>query len=223
MGTVYDNLTELYGYVAYSNTANTIIISFRGSSNVDNWLADFDFIEVSFQANKRLLVHMLKQIELNGTKAKVHNGFHAAWSGVRSDVVQRVATIKATLCPSCNRIVNTGHSFGAAVAGEDPKTVVTLKLLCVMNMYSPAYCIGLSALELGVAYGDAMQVELHNFGMPRTGDKAFADLFSQHVDVAWRMTHQHDIVPHLPPHEFDFHHVATEVSSCLKMDDEMTS
>jgi hypothetical protein len=42
--TVYDPLTEAYGYVGYNTVNNTIVIGFRGSSNDANWVDDFDII-----------------------------------------------------------------------------------------------------------------------------------------------------------------------------------
>ncbi len=43
--TVYDTLTEAYGFVGYDTVNKTIVVAFRGSSNTANWIADFDFIE----------------------------------------------------------------------------------------------------------------------------------------------------------------------------------
>jgi predicted lipase len=70
--------------------------------------------------------------------------------------------------------------------------------------------VGLTALELGSANPD-FTVALHTFGMPRTGDKDFVQLLLKHVKLITRMTHQHDMIPHLPPKELDYHHVPTEV------------
>lgn len=65
VGAVYDRLTEAYGFVAYSKVRpympitpaafltqqvnKTIIVSFRGSSNLPNWIADFDLVKVRIE------------------------------------------------------------------------------------------------------------------------------------------------------------------------------
>ena len=38
----------------------------------------------------------------------------------------------------------------------------------------------------------------------------FSQFFTQRIE-AWRMVHDHDMVPHLPPTLLGFHHVATEI------------
>lgn len=56
--------------------------------------------------------------------------------------------------------------------------------------------------------------DVYVFGLPRCGDAAFATWFNQNVGgqgPAYHAVHYHDIVPHLPPELFGFHHVATEV------------
>ncbi|EGD83379.1 hypothetical protein PTSG_03985 [Salpingoeca rosetta] len=172
VGTLHDSVTEAYGYVGYNAKQGWIILGFRGSSNLDNWLADFDFIKVKY----------------NDTDAKVHAGFFAAWSGVRAAATGHVANILASKCPHCSRIITTGHSLGSAISG-------------------------LASLDLALEYGNnsKVAVEMHNFGMPRVGDAAFASIFKRAVPYSTRVVHRNDIVPHLPLQGMGFHHVATEV------------
>ena len=68
---------------------------------------------------------------------------------------------------------------------------------------------GIGGLELALAFPE-LRVELHNFGMPRTGDLDYAVAMNSSLAAITRMTHQNDIVPHLPPQEFGFHHIPTE-------------
>lgn len=37
------NLTQAPGYIGYSASRNAIILSFRGSSNIQNWIENFNF------------------------------------------------------------------------------------------------------------------------------------------------------------------------------------
>jgi hypothetical protein len=57
------------------------------------------------------------------------------------------------------------------------------------------------------------------FGQPRIGNPAFALYFSEQVPRTIRVTHENDIVPHLPPYfpclgEWTYHHFPREV--CLQ-------
>ncbi|KAF5197223.1 alpha/beta-Hydrolases superfamily protein [Thalictrum thalictroides] len=54
------------------------------------------------------------------------------------------------------------------------------------------------------------------FGQPRIGNAVFASYFSQNVPNTIRVTHEHDMVPHLPPYytyfpQKTYHHFAREV------------
>ncbi|XP_024310813.1 lipase isoform X3 [Brachypodium distachyon] len=66
-----------------------------------------------------------------------------------------------------------------------------------------------------VKYG-SHAVELITFGQPRVGNPAFAAYFSEQVPRTIRVTHENDIVPHLPPYfyylgQWTYHHFAREV------------
>ena len=59
-------------------------------------------------------------------------------------------------------------------------------------------------------------VQLMTFGQPRVGNAAFASYFSKYVPNTIRVTHEHDIVPHLPPYfsflsQLTYHHFPREV------------
>lgn len=55
------------------------------------------------------------------------------------------------------------------------------------------------------------------FGQPRIGNAAFVSYYSKRVPNTIRVTHEHDIVPHLPPYyqyfpQKTYHHFPTEVT-----------
>lgn len=54
---------------------------------------------------------------------------------------------------------------------------------------------------------------MQNFGMPRCGNANFASNFSALLPTSWRMVHEDDLVPHIPPEDFivHYHHVPTEI------------
>lgn len=60
------------------------------------------------------------------------------------------------------------------------------------------------------------RVQLMTFGQPRVGNAAFASCFAKYVPNTIRVTHGHDIVPHLPPYfsfvpQWTYHHFPREV------------
>lgn len=54
-------------------------------------------------------------------------------------------------------------------------------------------------------------VEIHNVGCPRVGNVNFAQFVQTKVDRVLRVVHNRDLVVHLPPVEFGFHHPAHEI------------
>ncbi|XP_031486597.1 uncharacterized protein LOC116255031 isoform X3 [Nymphaea colorata] len=84
---------------------------------------------------------------------------------------------------------------------------VSSHLMLVMMM--AAYGI------LLVNYG-ANITQLITFGQPRVGNSVFASYFSEHVPATFRITNEHDMVPHLPPYytyfpQKTYHHFPREV------------
>jgi hypothetical protein len=60
------------------------------------------------------------------------------------------------------------------------------------------------------------------FGQPRVGNAAFASYFAEYVPKTIRVTHERDIVPHLPPYFFflpqlTYRHFPREVCICTNL------
>ncbi|CAM6117488.1 unnamed protein product [Calypogeia fissa] len=134
-----------------------------------------------------------KQLDLNypGIEdALVHKGFYQAYH----NTTLRDLVIKAIMRILKHRkdlsVIVTGHSMGGALA---------------------TFC----ALDLTVNYA-VDDLKVITFGQPRIGNAIFAAAYGVLVPDTVRMTHAHDIVPHLPPYyalmaERTYHHFATEV------------
>ncbi|KAG8063371.1 hypothetical protein GUJ93_ZPchr0003g16616 [Zizania palustris] len=134
-----------------------------------------------------------KQEDLNYPsmpKAKVHTGFYSSYNNTLLRPAIANAVRKARELHGDMNIIVTGHSMGGALA---------------------SFC----ALDLAITHGGD-NVFLMTFGQPRVGNAAFASYFAKYVPNTIRMTHEHDIVPHLPPYFFIFpdqtyHHFPREV------------
>ena len=76
-----------------------IIVGFRGSSNLMNWLYDFNFIQVSPYRNI-------------GSNIKVEKGFFELYSKSKKDIISNIDKISQKY--GNNKIIITGHSLGGA-------------------------------------------------------------------------------------------------------------
>lgn len=87
------------GFVALDHTNQQIVVSFRGSRSVQNFLADSNFPLRSWDIC---------------TGCSAHSGFLDSWTGAKPLVQAAVDGARATY--PLYKIVATGHSLGAAVA-----------------------------------------------------------------------------------------------------------
>ncbi|GJS05428.1 probable feruloyl esterase A isoform X1 [Tanacetum coccineum] len=65
----------------------------------------------------------------------------------------------------------------------------------IMGRAMAAFC----GLDLALIHG-SKNVQVTTFGLPRIENAAFASYYSEVVPNAFRVTHDHDLVPHLPPY-----------------------
>ncbi|RKU43438.1 hypothetical protein DL546_005897 [Coniochaeta pulveracea] len=92
-------LTDIQGLIAIDPVNALIVVSFRGSHSVRNWITNivFNFSDCTYTSN-----------------CQVHDGFAAAWAEISSSVLSGVKAARAAH-PSY-KIISTGHSLGGAIA-----------------------------------------------------------------------------------------------------------
>jgi len=147
-----------------------IVVGFRGSANLQNWLSDLHFPKMDAYS------------KCDG--CRVHSGFFKAWEALAPGVVAEVLLLKAA-APAAQLFV-TGHSLGAALAV-------------------------LAASELHYSQNLTINA-VYTYGLPRVGNEAFRGFYSNGSHVSWRVTHNRDPIPSLPPKElFGFRHIQQEV------------
>jgi len=90
---------SILGFIGHQHSKSAIWVAYRGSSDIENWITNLDFIRMSYPL-------------CNG--CSVHEGFYTAMLKAIADIRSAVAQLHAAY-PSY-RIVVTGHSLGAALA-----------------------------------------------------------------------------------------------------------
>jgi hypothetical protein len=116
-------------------------------------------------------------------------GASDAWYGAAALDFRRVDAGAALTARKSWAFLEEGAvALGAAVAA-----------LCAVEL-------GASSQSLGFPIAG-----VYTYGEPRVGNDQFAKFYMTGTQVSWRVTHWRDIVPHLPPEAFGFHHTATEV------------
>jgi hypothetical protein len=86
-------------FIGYSNVLNGIILAFRGSDNIPNWITDLSLSKTTYPPCEG---------------CEVHTGFLSAWTGIKTQVQGAVSNWRS-LNPDAPIYV-TGHSLGGAMA-----------------------------------------------------------------------------------------------------------
>lgn len=169
---VYHNASiESQGFSGYDPSMGAIVVAFRGSSNIPNWISDLDFIKTTYPNP--------------ACGCEVHRGFLGEWLSMSYDVLNDVNALLSTH-GSNTPVFVTGHSLGAAVS-----------ILAAMDIITHA----------------TANVMVYNFGEPRVGDSTFAAWAAGRLSAGkqYRVTHERDPVPHVPPMDFGFLHTPHEL------------
>ena len=177
--------SDLLGYVGYDPLKNQLIVTYRGSSSIRNWLVDFDIVQVP--CSLFLSPGLSASI---GSSCKIHKGFAMAWAGLRDETLNAVATALAAH-PSA-AIVATGHSLGGAIA-----------TIAAAELRAKGYTVDL------LTYGSP---RIGNKGLVSflSSQGPVGAIGSSGVSH-YRITHMDDPVPQLPPTlAFNYYHTSPE-------------
>jgi triacylglycerol lipase len=90
--------TDIFGLMGHNASTRIAFVSFRGTSDVEDWVADIDVIPKNY-------------LPVPGF-GQVHSGFQDLYELVRNNIAANLATATA----GCDQILITGHSLGAALA-----------------------------------------------------------------------------------------------------------
>lgn len=99
---VYNDSMLVRGFVGYDSQRDQIVLSYRGTENIVNWLEDFDFKLIPYTRHDC------------GSECKVHQGFYNTYEFMANTLLPATKALMAAH-PSASFLI-TGHSLGAAQA-----------------------------------------------------------------------------------------------------------
>jgi predicted lipase len=164
--------------MGYLPEQSAIYIVLRGSVSFQNWVDDFDALQVPFNNS-------------DCTDCYVHQGFNYAWNQVAKSVLSDVLELRKQF-PDYSIIV-TGHSLGGALASLCAITLQEFfnKEASVSNKFSLRAMQKLHIIP---------KVRLFTFGAPRFSNEALAAYTTMLLSDRNRITHYKDMAPHCPPY-----------------------
>jgi len=198
LGPNIENFGKIYSSVETDSDGKpkSIIISFRGSSSIQNWISDFTFIPV---ATNYLGVHI--------NNFKVHSGIFSVYNTFKDRIINPNNTSPFDVLNDLDSNKNanvyiTGHSLGGALA-----VLFTLELV---------YRLGYPKEN----------ITMYNYAAPRAGNSVFAETYDAKVNTlsrknSIRFVNDNDLVPRLPIERlgsFEYKHVKNYYLFCFKPD-----
>lgn len=96
---IYNTVANIQAFAGYLPNINAIVVAFRGSADLKNWIADLSTSSVVYPGC---------------ANCHVHYGFNKAYNGVGPDVRSAVQGLRALYRSA--PLVITGHSLGGAMA-----------------------------------------------------------------------------------------------------------
>ncbi|QRD81528.1 putative lipase precursor [Aspergillus flavus] len=167
------NEEDIRGFVAVDDTHRLLIVSFRGSNSVRNWIKNFQFWKIDEPGPRgfwdKLFGSDKPQSGNDICSCGIHSGFYRSWQLLKPDVMD--ALTRAREAHNDYHVVVTGHSLGAAIATIAGAYLRTMQIPC----------------------------DIYSYGSPRVGDARFAEFVSAQQGLTTRITHGYDPVPSLPP------------------------
>ena len=163
-----------------------IVVAFRGSVTLSNFLTDIDF--------------PLTPIDIC-TDCNGETGFWNSWTQARDEVLSAVKTAVATY-PSF-KIVSVGHSLGGAIA-----------TYAAAELRNSGHVVDLVRCPFPLLSVNAANTKVKaTFGQPRVGDVATSQYITNQAPAKgnnYRLTHTNDPVPRMPFEAMGYVHISPE-------------
>ena len=113
----------------------------------------------------------------------IEKGFYNLFESMKIEIYNNIKILSKKY--NSKKLLITGHSLGGAIS--------TL--------------LNFDVLYNGLEY----KTYLITFGSPRVGNQNFVNEFNKHKSYSFRITHNYDIVPHLPQELLHYNHIQNEI------------
>jgi hypothetical protein len=195
-------IPDLYGYLAYNEAKNEIIVVFTGSHSIVSWIFNFNY------------KYQLLSDPLAGN---IHHGFIKQWRQARPILIKLLNTM--LIAHPEAKILITGHSLGGAIAAIATLDFLSSPKIQFFEVNGKEYVVTNTPFDDDneksiIESPSSKEIQLiqskytfagptYTFGQPRLGDDVFVDYFTKILESnkhkIYRVVHDKDIVPHLPP------------------------
>eukprot|EP01025_Chloroclados_australasicus_P036388 TRINITY_DN3709_c0_g3_i1.p1 TRINITY_DN3709_c0_g3~~TRINITY_DN3709_c0_g3_i1.p1 ORF type:complete len:845 (-),score=70.90 TRINITY_DN3709_c0_g3_i1:314-2827(-) len=160
----------------------TIVISFRGSLQRQNWINDLRAWQTPHPPKRGS--------RIRGTQPRVHNGFLRAWTTNKFN--EEVLNFVKALTQDQNRkensnILVTGHSLGGALA---QLAAFDIKRHCLL---SPE------------------QISVYTYGCPRVGNYTWGYEYEKTVSDTWNLINNQDMITRVGKFIYSYKHAGCKV------------
>ena len=175
------------GFMAFNPSLNAIVIAFRGSENIQNWITNLDFIRTDYD-------------QCYG--CSVHKGFLKAYRDISSTVELMYINFKAQFPDA--RLIVTGHSLGGALA-----------ILCAIRFKESAVDVDLVYTFGQPRVGNKAFADYYTASLPNTFRLInYADTVVHSPPKAFGFLHHGNEVWYSPRGMYSFYLCASEDKNC---------
>lgn len=181
-----------YDYIDNTFSDNTVVsnIEQNGVRSIVGFNAKYNSIFVSYRGSTNI-INWINNVRIRITypfdfnlDAGVETGFYNSYKNVYDEVIENIHYTSEMF--GVYDVLLTGHSLGS---------ISTILAVDLTQYYKQYNIIGLVT-----------------FGSPRIGNDAFVELInSLPIGYHYRVVHNDDVVPHLPPFKLGYNHVETEI------------
>ena len=111
----------------YDKFTDTVFTSFRGSSNIHNWIENIQFRKIS---------------PYNNSNIEIERGFYKEYNFIKKNIIENLSILSKKY--ETNKLLITGHSSGGALA-----TIMAYDILKQYNDYKIAYLFNFGSPRVG--------------------------------------------------------------------------
>ena len=139
------------------------------------------------------------ETDIRGFAASTNNTLYIALRGSSSTQNWiddfEIRLVEYDKCAGCS----VHHGFYKSALGIKSQVIESIETHAPENIIVTGHSYGAAVAQILALEISGKNVVLYNFGQPRTGNAEYANYVNRMLPNYWRVTHDRDLVPHLPP------------------------